>query len=113
MEITHRTVDGIDVLELNGRFDAYEAPAFVEWFDTRPHVKHLIVNLRGVGFIDSTGLSTLVKGLKHCRGNGGDLYICHMQQAVLIIFKLTRLDKAFSIFEDEAAAITTINTVNT
>lgn len=104
MNVTHRTVDGVEVLALDGRFDAYEVPAISQWFEDHPEARYVVVNLSGVGFIDSSGLSTLVKGLKHCRQNEGDLYLSDLQQAVFIIFELTRLDKAFSIFDDEAEA---------
>lgn len=105
MDIVQRTVDGVYVLELAGRFDAYEVPAVIEWFENREAVKRVVVNLNGVGFIDSSGLSTLVKGLKRCRQNEGDLVLCNLQQAVRIIFELTRLDKAFTIYDDEQSAV--------
>lgn len=108
MQMSHRTQSNIHILELDGRFDAYEVPDVTQWFDQNPTVEHVIVNLNGVGFIDSSGLATLVKGLKHCRANGGDLYLCHLQQAVLIIFELTRLDKAFTIYADEQSALDAI-----
>lgn len=105
MKITHRVSNNIDVLELDGRFDAYEVPTVVKWFDDNPSAKHVVINLSGVGFIDSSGLSTLVKGLKRCRQNEGELYLSNLQQAVLIIIELTRLDKAFKIYETETDAI--------
>ncbi len=105
MDIKHRTIQGTDILELSGRFDAYEVPAIVKWFENHPNVRNTVINLSGVGFIDSSGLSTLVKGLKRCRQNGGDLYLSNLQQAVLIIFELTRLDKAFTIVDDEQTAL--------
>ena len=105
MEINHRISNGVDILELEGRFDAYEVPTVVKWFDDNSSAKNVVVNLNGVGFIDSSGLSTLVKGLKRCRQNEGELYLSNLQQAVLIIFELTRLDKAFKIFESETDAI--------
>ena len=105
MEINQRSTKGIEVLTLNGRFDAYEVPTVVNWFEEHPQLKKVVVNLEKVNFIDSSGLSALVKGLKRCRQNGGELYLSNLQQAVFIIFELTRLDKAFSIFPDEAAAI--------
>lgn len=101
MDIKERTTQGIDILEFSGRFDAYEVPAVAKWFEEHPDAKNVIINLSGVGFIDSSGLSTLVKGLKRCRANNGDLYLTNMQKAVLIIFDLTRLDKAFTILDNE------------
>ncbi|MEL6148080.1 MAG: STAS domain-containing protein [Chloroflexota bacterium] len=108
MDMTHRTHNGVDILELSGRFDAYEVPEVTRWMDDNPNAKNMVVNLQGVGFIDSSGLATLVKGLKRCRRNGGDMYLCNLQQAVLIIFELTRLDKAFNIVADETAALNTL-----
>lgn len=110
MEITHRTSNNIEILELSGRFDAYEVPIVVKWFDDHPETKYAIINLSGVGFIDSSGLATLVKALKRCRQNDGDLYISNMQQAVRIIFELTRLDKAFQMFDNEEDAVQSFST---
>lgn len=109
MELKSRkTGDGaISILELSGRFDAFEVLAVKSWLDertTRPPAQ-VIVNLSGVEFIDSTGLATFVQGMKHCRQHDGDLYLCGLQQGVRIIFELTRLDKAFEIFSAEDDAI--------
>lgn len=105
MKFTHRAVESGHVLTLDGRFDAYEVPAMNEWFEQHPAASHVVVNLAAVGFIDSSGLAALVKGLKRCRENGGELVLCELQQAVRIIIELTRLDKAFHIFDSEADAI--------
>lgn len=105
MNITHRPTGTVDVLALEGRFDAYEVPQFNRWFDEHGEQVRVIVNLSGVGFVDSSGLASLVRSLKHCRQKGGDLYLCSTQQPVRIIFELSRMDKAFKIFEDESAAL--------
>lgn len=105
MEIRHRVESDIDILELEGRFDAYEVPLVSRWFDEHPKAVNVIVDLGGVGFIDSMGLSTLVKGLKRCRQNQGDLYLCNMAQSVLIIFELTRMSLAFRVFHDAESAL--------
>lgn len=108
MDITHRKARGVDIVALSGRFDAAEVPMLAQWFDSHPNTRYVVVNLKYVSFIDSSGLSMLVKGLKRCRQNGGDLYLCGLQPGVVIIFELTRLDKAFHIFDDESAAVTAI-----
>ena len=99
--------DSVTILELDGRFDAYEAPAVKKWLDetTASSSAQVVVNLAGVNFIDSTGLATLVQGMKHCRQEKGDLRLCGLQQPVRIIFELTRLDKAFEILTDEESAV--------
>lgn len=108
MNITHRTYNTVEILELTGRFDAYEVPNVTQWFENHPGVNHVAINLQGVDFIDSSGLSCLVKFLKRCRKNGGDMCIYNIQRPVMIIFELTRLDKAFNIFDDEISALNAI-----
>lgn len=109
MKLTSRSSANpqVAILELAGRFDAYEEPQVKQWLarEAASAPAQLIVNLSEVSFVDSTALATLVQGMKHCREQNGDLYLCHLQQPVRIIFELTRLDKAFKIFTDEAAAI--------
>ncbi len=107
MELESFGKENTSILRLSGRFDAYEAPAVRNWFGeaTNSPKPQIIVNLGGVDFIDSTGLATLVQGMKHSREQNGDLHLAELQQAVRIIFELTRLDKAFSIFPSETEAI--------
>ena len=108
MDITHKVSNSINIIQLGGRFDAHEVAPVVAWLKGHAEAEkvNLVVNLAGVNFIDSTALSTLVQGLKHCREKNGELHLCCMQQPVRVIFELTRLDKAFSIYtsEEEATA---------
>jgi anti-sigma B factor antagonist len=105
IERKHET--DIEIIELAGRFDAYETEAVKIWFDrvTKGSSPQLIVNLKGVNFVDSAALATLVQGLKHSRQLQGDVYLCCFQDPVKVIFELSRLDRAFKFFETEAAAI--------
>lgn len=107
MEIIKLSRNSIPVLQLKGRFDAHEVEPVNAWFVEQGQAGNtmIIVNLEGVNFIDSTALSTLVRGLKLCREKGGDLHVCSLQQPVRVIFELTRLDKAFDIFASEDAAL--------
>lgn len=92
------------ILDIHGRFDAYEAPAVQKWIDQqlKSGATLLLIDLSGATFIDSTALSVLVQGMKHCRQRAGDLVLCGMQQPVRIIFEITRLDQAFQIFSTRA-----------
>jgi anti-sigma B factor antagonist len=105
MEIRSRVADHIVIMELEGRFDASVVPMVSKWFDEHPETSNIIVDLGGVRFIDSLGLSTLVKGLKRCRQHQGDLYLCNLQQSVLMVFELTRLNQAFKILQDAETAL--------
>jgi anti-sigma B factor antagonist len=110
MNITTHITDGIPSADLFGRFDAYEVPKFIAWLDStvKATAPFAVINLASVDFIDSSGLSALVKGLKRCREYGGDLVLCQLQHTVRTIFELTRLDSAFKIHPDEQSALQSI-----
>lgn len=106
MQIQTRENGSTLVVSLNDRLDVSSAPTLLSWLNQSlpPAPARVVVNLTQVNFIDSTGLSALVQGMKRCRERQGDLRLCGLQATVRIIFELTRLDKAFEIFaqEDEA-----------
>jgi len=107
MEIKTRSAGDVIIFELAGRFDNYSTPAIAEQLDqiVQQNSPKIIVDLSGVSFVDSTGLATLVQGMKRSRQQNGDLLLCGLQRSVYMIFELTRLDKAFYIFVDEAHAL--------
>lgn len=106
METIESTRETYPVILLKGRFDAHEVEPVRIWMQEQVVMgkTKIIIDLAGVNFIDSTALSTLVRGLKHCREKQGDLHLCNLQQPVRVIFELTRLDKAFDIFATEVEA---------
>ena len=111
MDLQIHSADNTIIMELIGRFDAFEVKQVHDSLDkilntAQDEVVWVIVDFSKVNFIDSTALATLVKGMKQCRNTGGDLHIACLQKSVKIVFDLTRLDKVFQIFEtlDEATA---------
>jgi anti-sigma B factor antagonist len=107
MEVKLRTVGSVKVLELAGSFDASNAgrlrQAVIDATAGQP--ASVVVNLRQVDFMDSSCLSALVLGLKRAREKQGHLCLCGLQPPVRLIFELTRFDKVFEIFADEADAV--------
>jgi len=112
MQFKTRSIDNVTVIDLAGRFDKYAAPPVVEILEqlTDGPTPTVLVNMADVSFVDSTGLATLVQGLKRAKQQGGDLYLCGLKQPVYMVFELTRLDKAFDIFISEEHALTTFAT---
>ncbi len=107
MQIQISQSNNLTILSLSGRFDAYDAPAVEAQLkivsESAPALA--LVNLEGVHFVDSTALATLVQGMKRCRQQNGDVYICCLQQPVRIIFELTRFDTVFKMFKTQEEGI--------
>jgi anti-sigma B factor antagonist len=66
----------------------------------------LVIDLKEVRFVDSSGLGSLVSGFKNARARTGNLKLAGLQPQVKSMFELTRLHRVFEIFPgvDEALA---------
>ena len=60
--------------------------------------KDLIIDLKEVLFIDSSGLGVLVSGYKNSSTLHGSLKLSNLQSQVKSMFELTRLQRVFDIF---------------
>ena len=95
------------VVAVGGEIDVYTAPKLrerlVELINSGHY--HLVINLEGVDFLDSTGLGVLVGALKRVRSHQGSLRLVCTQERLLKIFRITGLAKVFPIYDtvDEAA----------
>jgi anti-sigma B factor antagonist len=106
MEIGEEKIGGVDVLKLEGRLDASSAKIMKEKVNalTKQNRTSLVVDMKGVDFIDSTGLGTLVASLRSVNKLGGDVKIAALQDQVRAIMELTRLHHIFGIYENSEGA---------
>lgn len=65
----------------------------------------VVVDLGEVDFIDSSGLSALVSGLKALRQRGGALNLSRPHPQALTALRLTMLDRVFSIYPSVEEAL--------
>lgn len=92
---------------MGGEVDLSSAPSLRARIDELLHAgaRHIVVDLQGVGFMDSSGLSVLVAGMKRMREAGGELAIACSNEPILKVFTVTGLDRVFSIRASVAEAI--------
>jgi anti-sigma B factor antagonist len=64
----------------------------------------IVLDLSGVEFIDSTGLSVLLNILRRVTQLQGRMALVCANPTVLRLFEITSLDETFDIFADRAAA---------
>jgi anti-sigma B factor antagonist len=65
----------------------------------------VVIDMTGVDFIDSTGLSVLLNALRRVTRQQGTLALAVNNPTVLRLFEITRLDSTFDILPDRDAAI--------
>jgi anti-sigma B factor antagonist len=65
----------------------------------------VVINLRDVVTVDSSGVSDLASCHTTLAGRGCHLKICHLSHKLKDVFVVTRLNTVFDIYETEADAM--------
>jgi anti-sigma B factor antagonist len=97
----------VAVLSISGRLTAATAPEVKQEIKSLISTGHidLILNMENTEFIDSSGLSAIVSGLKQVRELQGSLKLASLKTEVQSIFKLTMLDRVFEIYPTVESAL--------
>ncbi len=98
---------GIKVVALSGEIDMYTSPTLREELMglINKRVTPLLVDLKGVSYIDSSGLATLVEMSQRLKKISGRIRLSNMEQKVKNIFEITKLHKIFDIFDLQEQAL--------
>lgn len=106
---TYTTEDGKTVIILtpDGRLDITTAWQFrLKLQECISRVSpHVVVNLSQVNFIDSSGLTSLVAGMRDADKVKGSFRICNVHPEAKLVFEVTMMDSVFEIFDTEEEAL--------
>jgi anti-sigma B factor antagonist len=108
LEIATREREGIPILDLKGRIVVGpEASAFREAFEklTGDAGSKLLLNMRLVDYVDSTGLGAIVMCATRTRTAGGAAKLVHVNRRQIELLVVTKLDTIVEIFDDETDAV--------
>jgi len=100
-------VGGRDVLAVAGELDMASAPVLRDAIDSvlAAGESHLILDLSGVGFLDSAGLRVLVTAHRALTDQRGGLRIVCNTERVREVFRISNLDEVFVVFDSVDAAL--------
>ena len=108
LNITTRQVEGIIILDLSGSIALGETSAKLHEA-LRDLVnegkRKILINLKNVSGIDSSGLGSLIAGYTTVEKSGGQLKLVNLTQRTIELMTITKLFTVFDIFEDEMTAI--------
>ncbi|MBN3884438.1 MAG: STAS domain-containing protein [Nostoc sp.] len=93
----------VKVLELSGILDG------IRGNDLRREVSGILANganillldMKEVKFIDSSGLGALVSAMQMVRAANGKMFVCSISDQVRMLFELTKMDRIFQTFADQ------------
>ncbi len=96
------------ILDISGDIDLANSPAMRKALLGEIKDKHtpkVLLNLKSVRYIDSSGIASLVEGLKAARDNGARLILYGLSSSVREVLELSRLQKIFEIYDTEEQAL--------
>ena len=103
---TSDRTDGVHV-ELSGELDLATAPKLEDELkhveDTEPAL--IILDLRPLSFMDSSGLRSLLAADSRARERGGRLVIVRGDERVQRVLRITRLDERLEIVDSADAVV--------
>ena len=108
MQISARRMDKTTILDISGDIDLAHSPevrkmVLLEFREKR--TPRVILNLRDVNYIDSSGVASLVEGLKASRDVGSRLILFGLSPIAHEVLHLSRLLKIFEIYDTEDLAL--------
>jgi anti-sigma B factor antagonist len=105
LKISVRAVAKGTVMDLEGGIDLGNSRVLrTALFDSLPATPRLALNLTGIRYIDSSGIATLIEGLKKARDLQKEFVLFGLGPAVHDVLKLTNLLGVFQIVDSENQA---------
>ena len=108
MQISARRHDKNTIFDVSGDIDFAHSRELRESMlseirETR--TSRVIVNLSQVRYIDSSGVASLIEGLKASRDLGSRFILIGLSTSAREVLQLSRLTKVFEIYDDEEQAL--------
>ena len=108
MQISARQSQGAVILDVSGDIDLANSPDMRKVLlgeIKEKRIPKVFLNLKGVRYIDSSGIASLVEGLKASRDMGSRMILYGLNTTVREVMELSRLQRIFEIYESEEQAL--------
>ena len=108
MQIAVRHLDKTTIFDISGDIDLATSPELRkallrEFRDLK--IPRVVLNLERVRYIDSSGVASLVEGLKASRDVGSRLVLFGVNSTIREVLQISRLLKIFEIYENEEQSV--------
>ena len=108
MEISARRAAKITIFDISGHIDLATSPelrkALLDEIQERRRAR-IVVNLTAVGYMDSSGLASLIEGLKASRDIGSRFVLFGLNAALREVLHISKMTTFFEIYDNEEQAV--------
>jgi len=107
-ESSTRCVEGVTIVDLRGRIDFGDGSKRLRETLSElvnRYTKNVLLNMKEVDFVDSSGIGEMVRGHVQLAKIGGQLKLVNLSKHVHMLLQVTSLNKVFEIFDNEPGGI--------
>ncbi|TDI71604.1 MAG: anti-sigma factor antagonist [Bacteroidetes bacterium] len=108
MQIKTRQIDDVLVFDMAGRLDhqtSSDANDAVAQIIKDSNNKMFLINLKGLEYISSAGLSVILLAAKLIKSSSGKIKICEAQGVVKEVLEIAGFNSLLSMYESEKEGI--------
>ena len=108
MQISARHLEKTTILDVSGDIDLASSPQLRKALlrELRElRMPRVVLNLNAVRYIDSSGVASLVEGLKASRDVGSRFILFGLNTTIREVLQLSKLLRIFEIFDSEEQAV--------
>lgn len=108
VKLSSRQVGDVTVIDVAGRITLGEGASALRDAlreSVKNNHKHILLNLKDVTYIDSSGIGELVSAFTTITNTGGRLKLLGLTNRVKDLLQITKLYTVFDVHEDEAHAV--------
>src|SRR5699024_1352044 len=111
LNVTYKVKGNILIVRLSRELDHHEADILRNKWQTsfyENEVKHMVVNLEGITFMDSSGLGVILGRYKEVLQVGGKMIVCSVPNSIKRLFEISGLFKIVQLEESESFALSAL-----
>jgi anti-sigma B factor antagonist len=108
IKLSTRLQGDVTILDLTGDITLFNSPEIRKALITLlkdNRVPQLFVNMTGVKYVDSSGIASLVEGLKIAREQGSRFVLYGLSRPAITVLELTHLLRVFEVHVTEEEAL--------
>ncbi len=108
LNITERQAGDITILDMDGKVTIGEGSVALRNTIRRllgEGKKKIVLNLSGVGYVDSSGIGELVSSYTAVNKEEGSLKLLNLTQKIQDLLAITKLLTVFDVYDSEADAL--------
>lgn len=108
-------IRGTLIVRLKGELDHHSSEllkARMEQAIERLDVRHIVLSMKDLNFMDSSGLGVILGRYKQITARGGRMVVCDVSPSIYRLFEMSGLFKILSIQDNEKNALSSLEGVS-